>query len=259
MAFAVKMEAARYETLSRGDPIMATAQSPEAGKASVFEDFIDIFTSPAEVFQRRMGAGIWIPLLVIVAVTTALFFALRGPMQPAFDAEFARGAARAMAKNPQITAEMMEKQRSMIEKFSFLFVVIGIPISVALTGLVLWLVGKIFNSTMTVGDGMMVATYAFLPRVISSVATGVIALMTDPSNMKGMYSATVSAGHFLDPDTASHMAVAFAGRVDLFIIWQTILLAIGLSVAGKIPRSQAYIAAALVWVIGALPGLAGGG
>jgi hypothetical protein len=108
---------------------------------------------------------------------------------------------------------------------------------------------------MTVGDGMMVATYSYLPRVISSVATGVIALMTDPSKLNGMYSATVSAGHFLDPDTAAPMAVAFAGRVDLFIIWQTILLAIGLSVAGKISRGQAYAAAALVWVIGALPGL----
>ena len=108
---------------------MATAQSPEAGKASVFEDFIDIFTSPAEVFQRRMGAGIWIPLLVIVAVTTALFFALRGPMQPAFDAEFARGAARAMAKNPQITAEMMEKRAASSRSSPCSFVVIGIPIS----------------------------------------------------------------------------------------------------------------------------------
>jgi hypothetical protein len=251
------MEADGIEPLSRGDAHMATSQPPETAKASVFEDFVDIFTSPAEVFQRRMGAGIWLPLIVIVLVTTALFFALRGPMQPAFDAEFARGAARAMAKNPQITADMMEKQRGFFEKFSFLFVVIGIPISVALTGLTLWLVGKIFSSTMTVGDGMMVATYAFLPRVLSSITTGVIALMMDPSKMNGMFSATVSAGRFLDPDTANPMLVAFSGRVDLFIIWQTILLAIGLSVAGKIPRNQAYAAAALVWIVGALPGLLG--
>ena len=37
-------------------------------------------------------------------------------MQPIFDAEFARGAARAMAKNPQITAEQMEQGRVMVQK-----------------------------------------------------------------------------------------------------------------------------------------------
>ena len=41
---------------------MATGQAPEAAaKASVFEDFIDIFTSPSEVFKRRMGANVWLP------------------------------------------------------------------------------------------------------------------------------------------------------------------------------------------------------
>jgi hypothetical protein len=49
------------------------------------------------------------------------------------------------------------------------------------------------------------------------------------------------------------MMLAVLGRVDVFTIWITILLGIGLSVTGKIPRSKAMIAAALVWAIGALP------
>jgi hypothetical protein len=47
--------------------------------------------------------------------------------------------------------------------------------------------------------------------------------------------------------------IALASRVDLFTIWVTVLLAIGLHVVGKVSRQQAAIAAAITWVVGALP------
>jgi hypothetical protein len=45
--------------------------------------------------------------------------------------------------------------------------------------------------------------------------------------------------------------------VDVFTIWETVLLAIGLEVTGKVSKSNAYLAAAIVWFIGALPALLG--
>jgi hypothetical protein len=51
------------------------------------------------------------------------------------------------------------------------------------------------------------------------------------------------------------MVLALLGRVDLFTIWVTVLLAIGLAVTGKIPRSKAAVAAVIVWLVGALPGV----
>ena len=38
-------------------------------------------------------------------------------------------------------------------------------------------------------------------------------------------------------------------------IWVTTLLAIGLSVTGKVSRGNAAIAGMLVWILGSLPGL----
>ena len=52
-----------------------------------------------------------------------------------------------------------------------------------------------------------------------------------------------------------HILLALFGRVDVFTIWITILLAIGLSATGGISRSRAAMAAALVWLAGALPAL----
>ena len=45
-----------------------------------------------------------------------------------------------------------------------------------------------------------------------------------------------------DPDATSPALLAFIGRLDVFTIWVTVLLAIGLSVTGNIPRSRAAIA-----------------
>ncbi|MDP9202387.1 MAG: hypothetical protein M3P26_10720 [Gemmatimonadota bacterium] len=53
------------------------------------------------------------------------------------------------------------------------------------------------------------------------------------------------------------MMIALASRVDLFTIWVTVLLAIGLHVVGKIPKQQAGIAAAITWLVGALPAVLG--
>jgi hypothetical protein len=47
--------------------------------------------------------------------------------------------------------------------------------------------------------------------------------------------------------------LGFLGRIDVFTIWVTVLLVIGLSVTGKIPRGRAAIAGVVVWLAGALP------
>ncbi|MFL5469864.1 MAG: hypothetical protein ACJ8AE_08730, partial [Gemmatimonadaceae bacterium] len=54
-------------------------------------------------------------------------------------------------------------------------------------------------------------------------------------------------------DRASPIAIAVASRVDVFTIWVTVLLAIGIHVVGRIPKQQAAIVAAFVWIAGGLP------
>ncbi|HEY9428204.1 MAG TPA: hypothetical protein VIR34_13695, partial [Gemmatimonadaceae bacterium] len=58
--------------------------------------------------------------------------------------------------------------------------------------------------------------------------------------------------HFVNGAEQPVLAALLA-RVDIFTIWVTVLLAIGLSVTGKISRQKAAFAAIIVWIIGALP------
>jgi hypothetical protein len=224
-------------------------------KVSLWEDFIDIFTSPSAVFRRRVNSGFGVQLLVLTVLFAIIVIGTKSLVMPAIDADIARQGAKMMQSHPEITAEQLQKQQSMGETFGPIFVVILIPIMAMLTGFVLWLVGKIFDSKQTPSTAMMVATYAFFPKLLAALAGALIAFLSSPERLNSMSRLTVGLGALLDPDKASPVLLALLTRVDVFTIWVTVLLAIGLHVTGKVPKAQAYAAAAIVWLIGALPGV----
>lgn len=232
---------------------MSSVAAPKS--PSVWEDFVDIFTSPSAVFERRASAGFGIPLLVLAVVLVVLFLGTKPLLQPIFDAEFARGAAQAMKQNPQVTAEQMEKMRGMSEKFGVIAFAVVVPVRIILVGLVLWLVGKLFDSRLTANSSFTVTTYASFPMILAMVAAGVIGYLADPARLTHRYMATLGLGRLLTADQAAHLPGALLGRVDVFTIWVTVLLGVGLHVVGKVPRGKAAAGAVIVWIVGALPAI----
>jgi hypothetical protein len=230
---------------------------PAPAKAGLWEDFVDIFYAPSSVFARRSDGKFGLALLFLVIVGAVLFFVTKNAMQPIFDAEFTRQTAAAMRKNPNITAEQMASSRNFFEMLGPVFFAVILAISVFGAGLVLWLVGKLFDAKESVGAAIMIATYAEVPRIVQILTNAAQALVMSPEKLNAANSVGFNLARFMNPDTASPVLIALGARVDLFTIWVTVLLAIGLHVVGKIPKQQAYIAAAITWVIGALPAVFG--
>src|SRR4030095_10330137 len=89
-------------------PTTVEPKKPE--KASLLDDFMDIFYAPSAVFARRANANFWVPLLIVSVLLGVIFFANRDLIDPIMEAEF----ARAMAKNPQaqqMTPDQVETAR----------------------------------------------------------------------------------------------------------------------------------------------------
>jgi hypothetical protein len=128
-----------------------------------------------------------------------------------------------------------------------------VPIGIFLTGLMLWVCGKLVEAKQTLGQATMVSSFAFMPRAVEGLVVALQGLWLDPSTFNGRWRVSLGVGRFLDPDATSPALVALLGRLDVFTIWVTVLLAIGLAVTAKIPRSRAAVAAAIVWVLGAAP------
>jgi hypothetical protein len=229
---------------------MTTAAAPKS--SSLFEDIIEVFDSPAQVFARRKGRGFWLALLIYTVIVAAIVIGTLPLMQPLFDALWPQAAAQMQAQRPEITPEQMEKVRHLQPIYYTVTVIIITPITVLLVGFLLWIVGKLFDAEQRLGDAMMVATFASFPRILAWVVAAIFMLVTDPAKITSQWSVTASLGRFVNGIQQPVLATLL-GRVDVFVIWTTVLLAIGLSVTGNISRQKAAYAALIVWIVGTVP------
>lgn len=233
---------------------MAT-QPPGAAapRAAIWEDFVDIYYAPSEVFRRREHGNFFIPLAVITTVCGVLFYLNTGTLQPMFDAEFDRQMSVAMRQNPNLPPEAVERMRGFAMGMQQVAMFVFVPLAIFGVGVTTWLTGKLVDAAQTFRAALVVAAYSYAPRIVDSVLHGLQGLFLDPAELDGRFRLTFGVGRFLDPDTVSPLLLAIVGRIDLITIWITVLIAIGLAVTGRIPLGRAAIAAAIVWFVGGLP------
>ena len=226
-----------------------SAPTPAPEKVSVWEDFLDIFYAPSQVFQRRANGNFWIPLLVVSLLMGALAFANRNIMRPVFDAEFARNATKMMEKNPQITQDAVSKMRDVSFTIAQYATVVMVPILVLLLALVAWLLVKAFKAKVSWNAALVVVSFAMIPRVVQQVAISIQGLLVDPASLTSRFAIQVGPGRFMDADTMNPMVGAVMDHLDLFILWGVVLTTIGIAVIGKMPKARAWLFGLTFWVV----------
>jgi hypothetical protein len=189
-------------------------------------------------------------MLVITAIFCVISFLSRGPMSAVLESDMVRNMHAAMAKNPQMTEAMAEKAQKAaagIGNYAWMFAILT-PVMIIIVGLVLWIAGKLVGSRQTAAQGIAVATFAFVPRIIQGIVNWAQLLVLDSNSLNGVSRLSIGPARFVDPDSATPLLLAFLGRFDVFVIWSTVLLAIGLSVTGNVTRKQGAVGAFLVWL-----------
>jgi hypothetical protein len=232
---------------------VSTAPRP----TSLFEDCLEIFYAPSRVFERRKGKGFIAPLLVLVVAMTVLFFATRDLMEPVIDAQMRLAFEQMQKSNPEITEEQFFGARGTMRTFAIIGTIVSTLVGPLLVGFLLWLVGKAVGAKQELGDAMTVGVFAWFPRLLGMIVAAVLAMVLPESAITSLFSVTLGLGRFFDPRTTAPALLAILGRVELFTLWSTVLLAIGLRVTGRVTTAQAALAAGVVWLLGAIPGLLG--
>lgn len=229
-------------------------ETPTPAKASLLEDFVDIFFSPSAVFARREKAGYALVMVIVTLLIGGLAIANRGTMQDLMDAEMSRAVAEAMKQNPGMT----EDQAGVIRKSGEFMMTFGafifVPIVMFLTGLGAWLTAKMLGASLSYSAATMIATYSFIPRVVESLTVSAQGLMLDTGALTGRFQLSLGVGRFLDPEMSPAL-LGILGRIDVFTLWVTVLLAIGIGVVAKLPKDKVAMAGVIMWVFGALPSL----
>jgi hypothetical protein len=228
------------------------AMPPKPEKSSLFEDFIDIFHAPSRVFARNAESSFWGPLLVVAVVSALFAFVNRDVFTAMMEAEGARALEQVRAKNPQVTAEQLESMRGMQTNVGMFFAYVGTPIVIFVVGLLAWIVAKLVSARITYSQAVLIVSFAWVPRLVQGLVNTIQKLVLDTTNITSMHSFGLSPARFMDAESTPKALLALAGRFDLFTIWLTILIGIGIAVIGKVPRSKGYIAAAILFVLGSL-------
>jgi Yip1 domain len=238
------------------EPTPTPAPVP-AQTASVWEDFLDIFYAPSKVFARRANGNFWIPLLLVTVLIAALAYANRNIMRPLFDAEFARNAATAMKNNPAITPDQLERGKEFAFTAAQYGSVVIVPIMILIVAFVAWLGAKFVDAKLSWNAALVVVAYATVPRVVQQVLISVQGLFVDPTSMTSRFAVGLGPGRFVDPNALNPMVGALFDRLDLFVLWSLVLIAIGVATIGKLSRAKAWAFGIGLWVVTALPSLYG--
>lgn len=228
---------------------------PSYEKASVFEDFIDIFYAPSSVFARREKSGYGMQLLIVCVLAALFAFATRGITSQIFDVEFQRGAAKAIAANPKITMDQMNSMRGIQEKMVTFGGYIATPLIIFLLAALTWLAAKIVSAKITYQQAALIVTLAWIPRLLGGVVMTVQGLLMDTSTITSMFSVMLSPARFIEPDAMNPKIIALLGNLEVFSIWYAVLVGIGIAAIAKTPRATGYAAAAIVFVLTSLPAL----
>ncbi len=222
------------------------------GKSNAVEDILEVLVAPAKVFDRARNSspGIYIALLSVL--TIIIVFATKGLLAPYIDANFDLQLQLQAAKGKPIPPEAVAAGRS-FGMYGFLAAsVFTIPIGALISGFLIWIGGKLVRADLRFGQAALIATLASVTRPLSFLATAVQGAFADPQSIRSFADASLGPGRFVDPTTTSPALQGLLANLDVFNLWQLVLLAIGISVIARVSRSTGAIAAIIAWGIGAI-------
>lgn len=228
---------------------------PAEQTTSLWEDLVDVYVAPFDLFARRRDGRYLGALVVLTLVAGFLFYGAMQTLAPAFEAEFERGMRDvAGGGGPQPSAAQIEQMRSMGGVFAVIGTLISAPIAAFVMGAVIWLLGMVLGSNLTYRVGVTIATFSAFPMLLSFLAMMLQGMLMSPGSLSAV---SVGPARFFDPDGTPALLMALLTRLDLFVVWGAALTAIGLHVAGRLPWARATVGAAAVWLIASLPNLLG--
>ena len=237
-------------------PDSAAAPTPPVEKAGLIEDFVDVLFAPAKVFARRAGTSPALPYIIVCLLIVGLYLVNRNIMSGIMAGEIQKAMDQAAKQNPQqFTPEVAARARGFMETTFAVGAIVGIPIALLLLGMATWIVGKILRGTLSFGTALLISSFAWFPRAVEAVLNSVQGLLLDTGKMTSHFQIQLGPARFLDPAVAPAWQMGLLGRVDLITLWVTVLLAIGLVYAGKVPKGKMVLAGVVMWVVGSLPAI----
>jgi hypothetical protein len=208
--------------------------------------FIGIITSPRETFASVVAHPKWFGMLALVAITMAIlvggFLSTKTGqdawLEAAVNSPFSRGVSDQQLQG-------MQRMAPFVGYFAAAQFLIALPIvAVVIAGILFAIFTAAMGGTATFKQNLAVVAHAGPISILST-------LFTVPLNYsRGTMSSATNLGVLLPMLPEQSFLAHFLGVIDLFLLWQLVVLSIGLAVLYR--RRTQPIATALLVVYGVI-------
>lgn len=222
-----------------------TTTTPE--KAARWEDYVDVFFSPRELFERRAGDRLLPPLLALLAAGLLMYFVTLPVNRMVMEAS--------MAAQPAEAAQAMEQYGLVFLLLGALVVPAFLAVTVTFAAFLLWGLGQTFGAELLFRDAMLIATYAAFVYLVAQLLSGVIILVTGAQTVDPIRDMSFGVLRFIGSEEMDGSLAALLRRFDIFAFWQAFLWGLGVMIVGRVSRGRAILIAALAWILFAVPGV----
>jgi hypothetical protein len=234
-----------------------TAPIPPAQEASggAISRVLRVFTEPTEVFKELAVTPTWLPPLVVVLLLSVVMQLVIGQRLD-MEGTIRQSVTERSQSGQEMSDEQVERMVEMGSKSAGIMrwlTPVTVPLMFVVLGGIYFLGLKATGSAAEFKPVFATVLHANVPASLLSSAVLALAAMRRASftaqELEGMVKSNLGA--FL-PDTVPAPLVKLAGVVDVFNIWQWILLAIGLPIVAKVSRARVITILAVVWGVWAL-------
>ena len=219
-----------------------------------WEDLIDIFLCPREVFQRRAEGSLFIPLATLAGLGFFSYYFFLPANAMMLHTVLAERAALAS------TPDQAETLLGLTSLFTWgLGIVLALRLVVVVlgTGFLLWIVAHALRSPTRLSRVLVVATYAAFVQLLSHLSNNLYLIWHGEAGLDSVRDASFGILHFVGDHRMEPIWRSLGSRLDLFAVWQAILWGIDLMVVLEMSRTRATVIAALTWALVPLPAVLG--
>lgn len=237
-------------------PVSTSMPAPEPQAAiSPMGRVIGVFFSPKATFEDIARKPSWLLPVILMAVLGAVVAV--GLNQKMNWREYVGQQIEKSPRAAQLSAEQKERQVAVGAKIASYAAYLGVlaPIVMALLigGIMLGAYNLLAGTGLNYRTSLGIVSHAYLPLIVGNILFLVVLFLKPPGTLDLDNPVATNLAAFL-PDESPKWLEALGKNVDIFVLWITLLIAIGFAAASprKLKGGKSFTIAfgmLVVWII----------
>ena len=219
-----------------------TSQSPQPG---LIGRMIRVFYAPRETFEAVAESRTAIDWVAPAAVSAIVALAAAVAIVPLAMEEGARVMQEQMQEQ-----EINDDQREMMEKMAGAGQTVGIVMAPVVSFVVLFIsallllgAGRIAGAGIGYSGMLTVSAYSSLVQALKGI------IVTPLMLAKKSMVVHTGLGLLLPGEMMNTFAGRFLAGIEIFMLWQILIVAVGISALGNVDMRRALVPVVLLWLI----------